>query len=924
MHKRALVCFCMLALILGAFSVTAATKDQQTDDAFCAGYALVDINPKWSVLTAAGGEIPYSKYTEENVMPLPMDGYGDSIKRLAEPELTDDNGDGEVGAGDGLQATCVALRKGDKTLLLLSVDMLRVDDTWGKETRQLVSEATGVPVEQIMISASHTHGGVDMDMNFANILEKTYTVTGSGDCYTGQQISDYRTVYVDYVKQQLLAAAQSAMENAVAVTARKGTIEAHIQSGKNMNSVRHYQQWYNTKDPSFDSGYRSTKFVRGSNFNNDIDGNGSSDPYQDYLNGSWRGDQYKSSTVSATNDSLQLLEFIPQNGGESIVLVNWQAHPHTGTKPENHHLSSDFVGSMRNALKDAGYQSAFFQGAAGNLDNYNSSRETRAWFRENTTTYAQRSVNYGKKLAEVALALLRNEGIVAGALTAPMTPVATGEIRTKQLMFKVSGNRATYVENAAATAHIANTGCSRSSGQYPCAHTVKDQAGNETTYVIASAYHANNIVTRYKYSGNWYINGKNGGVELNVLTVGSELAFVTAPFELFDRYSMDVTLATANTDNDWQDLTHFGFGMPFVLSCTNEYWGYIANHLAYNYHENYLHDGIFAEGCYESQISYASDGSGEQMIKLYAETLEELSRPTRDCPACGETNAQWQKLTADRLESAGGTLGEGHYYLPEDVAYDRQVTLGDGKVCLDLQGHTYGSGPFAVSQGAALYVLDSATDDYDVADGNYGAVPAGDGVQAASGYLAVTEDGKTSFHKYEMALTELVINPARRGITYRSSFRGDQLVKAQVKEFGIALRIQKTPDETSISDDTECRTHVALPKEKWQTGNADASVKSVYITNIVMPGLGSQTNQKRAQLEIYGSSYIRLQDGAMLLSPAESFSMQSAVEHVDLHWSSLEQDQKNRMLAFYLAEEYHSFMQAWHLPNMKADAYKTK
>jgi hypothetical protein len=161
-----------------------------------------------------------------------------------------------------------------------------------------------------------------------------------------------------------------------------------------------------------------------------------------------------------------------------------------------------------------------------------------------------------------------------------LVEVATGEIRTKQLRYRFDGNKATYVENEAATNHNNGVGCKKTStGTYPCAHTVQDESGNEVTYVLASAYHVDNITKRYGYGQNWVVNNPGNGVELNVLTIGRELAFVTAPMELFDLYSDNTILAEAGQDNDWDLLADFGYGTPFVFSCTNEHWGYVPNKL---------------------------------------------------------------------------------------------------------------------------------------------------------------------------------------------------------------------------------------------------------------------------------------------------------------------------------------------------------
>ena len=237
---------------------------------------------------------------------------------------------------------------------------------------------------------------------------------------------------------------------------------------------------------------------------------------------------------------------------------------------------------------------------------------------------------------------------------------------------------------------------------------------------------------------------------------------------------------------------------------------------------------------------------------------------------------------------------------------------------LDLNGYSISK---VTTNGYRLTVKDSATNNFHTETGKYGTVPAGTAT-AASGYLAVTESGKTSFHKYEMALTDLIVNPTERGITYGSSFKGDQVVQAQIKEFGIAMRAYNAPNEMSIWSDPECKTHVALKQADWHTGDNDDTIKSVYVSNIIDPNIDDDVNQARAKVDIYGRAYIQLLDGTTLFSQAEKFSMQSAMEHVDAWWNEgvLSNAAKTKILAFYLDEEYHNIMKNWKLPNIKADA----
>ena len=262
---------------------------------------------------------------------------------------------------------------------------------------------------------------------------------------------------------------------------------------------------------------------------------------------------------------------------------------------------------------------------------------------------------------------------------------------------------------------------------------------------------------------------------------------------------------------------------------------------------------------------------------------------------------------------AHGGTEEGPIVLLTDV--DEQSTLVK-TAYLDLNGHDIAN---VITNSYKLYVMDTATDDFDVSDEVYGKILAADtetNVKAMTGYLKAANE--LSYHKYEMEMTNLVVNTIQRGITYKSSFKGDQFVQAQIKEFGIAMRAYNAPNQTSIWSDPDCKTHVALTKEQW-TNNA---IKSVYVSNIIDPTLDAATNQARAQVGIFGRAYILLEDGTMIFGSAQSFSMQSAMEYVDHLFDSeyLDAADRQNLVNFYKDPAYMSFMDTWKIPNIQAAA----
>jgi hypothetical protein len=212
------------------------------------------------------------------------------------------------------------------------------------------------------------------------------------------------------------------------------------------------------------------------------------------------------------------------------------------------------------------------------------------------------------------------------------------------------------------------------------------------------------------------------------------------------------------------------------------------------------------------------------------------------------------------------------------------------------------------TNGYTLTVRDSATDDYDVSDGIYGTVPANADIQIPQGYIPVTIDGKTSFHKYEIILTDLVVNTKKVGLTYSARFLGDAVIKDGICAFGVAVRANCAPDETSILQDPTGRTHMSLSPDAWQNRK---NVQSVYVIDIMDSNETTAKNNARAQIPVYGIGYIRLNDGTMLFGNSHGESLLSAMQYVDSLWDSTYLDDAERTDLTAFCKTWAAVMEDW-------------
>ncbi len=270
-----------------------------------------------------GFRVGYGKY---NITPdgqVGMGGYGRSDQRLS------------TGVLSYLWVTCVAISDAeDNTILVYGMDLCGSGDA--AEFRTNVSQATGVPVDNIVMSASHTHSAPDYSV----------ATSGSGDA-------------LNKLKKGLVAAAETAMEDRKEAKMFVGSVDT-----EGMNFVRHYI----CNDGSY----------CGDNFGD------SSSGYAGH--------------ASQADPELQMVKFT-REGDNDVYIANFQTHPHQTGGSAKYDLSADIVGEFRtNMENDLGCEIAYFTGAGGNINSRsrieeeNQTKDWKEWGKR-MAKYAQ-SVEY--------------------------------------------------------------------------------------------------------------------------------------------------------------------------------------------------------------------------------------------------------------------------------------------------------------------------------------------------------------------------------------------------------------------------------------------------------------------------------------------------------------------------------------------------
>lgn len=238
------------------------------------GYSRVDITPEESV---------------------PLGGYGNTSARMSNNIL------------DRIYATCIAfVNEAGEKALVYTVDLINAGATARTEIRPEISRVTGIPMECVHISGTHTHSAPD----------------------THNEEKESVPRYNEFYKAQMIRVAEEALQDAKPAQLQLGRAITH-----NMNFCRIYIMADGT--------------YAGPNFGNQ------NQPYVGH---------------ETEADPEMLLARITREGGKDIVMCNFGIHQTNSGGVKKYDISADIAGAMRaeyEANEDCCF--AYFTAACGNL-----------------------------------------------------------------------------------------------------------------------------------------------------------------------------------------------------------------------------------------------------------------------------------------------------------------------------------------------------------------------------------------------------------------------------------------------------------------------------------------------------------------------------------------------------------------------------
>lgn len=556
-----------------------------------------------------------------------------------------------VGTWEELMATCIAITDTDgDTVLLIEVDACSVSTSNANTVKAMVSLYTGVPQDNITVSASHQHSTpaistvywTDASGNYTQAVDMTQfdggTYTYADTIYSGaildvNEARQIRTNYAATFYAGVVNAAVAAMNDRAAATIQYGIMDT-TSEGNQYNFVRNIAYYQNG-------------VLMGMNAVH----------HKSYSSSSGWTETYE----TEMDTTMQLVLFDRSGSGENnIIMANFQTHPHMAGGAENLNINADMVGRFRQVLKAAtGADVLYFSGAGGNVnttptisaDNsllpYSGQIDTT---KDEWEQKQQRASIYGNSLAQLAYNFMKTAGNMT-ELTA--AGGFTGDVKVSVQAFQYDiWDEETYLNNKYGEGTYARliaraklminwsdgarlmtpakyNGSTKydfdGDGTVDGTHwqyfvnvkNISEKDGDE----IFSYYHASGIYDRWKRK--YVTREMTGSFDITAYDLGG-IGFIAAPYEMFQENGQQIkgNVSAVTGKTDYTQESHF-YDLGFTVE-ENPYPITIIASYA-NGGNGYIPSAVgFVNGGYSTDTTKFDYGTGEKLAKQYVEMLREL------------------------------------------------------------------------------------------------------------------------------------------------------------------------------------------------------------------------------------------------------------------------------------------------------------
>lgn len=253
-----------------------------------------------------------------------------------------------------------------------------------------------------------------------------------------------------------------------------------------------------------------------------------------------------------------------------------------------------------------------------------------------------------------------------------------------------------------------------------------------------------------------------------------------------------------------------------------------------------------------------------------------------------------ETVSYETLDSALSALKDGDL-LTLYQGTENAVTI-DKNITLDLNGRTI-KNTLTADEGVTVYIKDSSTDDYTIADKIYGHITeiAGD-IRAAEAtgtsdpYLMIENANGVSFHAVSLNIHSMTLKPGQAALYFNNTFAGDSMVTEQIASFGVAMSIEGAPDESTMANS---KHYTQLDGALFGT---DEGNNGSLLSGIMKEENDRMANQRNADITVYGKAYVQLKDGRYLFGVCQSRSLKEQVESAGNQFETLSAEAQDGLM----------------------------
>ena len=225
----------------------------------------------------------------------------------------------------------------------------------------------------------------------------------------------------------------------------------------------------------------------------------------------------------------------------------------------------------------------------------------------------------------------------------------------------------------------------------------------------------------------------------------------------------------------------------------------------------------------------------------------------------------------------------------------------DKNILLNLNGHHMTN--VTIAEGVTLCGLDSTTDDYDCSNG-YGTITLSENnkgtiatnikttaaqIGSIKRYLAVTEEGVTSFHRFYMGITHISLRPGVTGVGYKAVFCGDSVVQKQVESYGYNLWVADSNKYMAAKSVLESGKTITMRLQNFDVANYGES-------------------------KVNATVFMQFKNGISVESSVCSYTLRSLVEQINAAVDSFSSSQMSALQT--MCKNNEAGMSGWDIGNI--------